>query len=395
MPNQQLISYIQEQLRRGYDIDSIRNYLLRYGYNEALIDDAINHVYVPRKKKPNKIILAIIGIMIITLGITLGIMLSSEPETKEVTLSVTSEMLSKQIIPGGYIYIRTDIVKSAGQAYVEYMIQQPDGKIIERAEEDTTSTKLTQQFKLPTHMPTGTYKVTTDVMQGEMTDSSSFTFVIKSDDQLPAEINRTEDDVPSDIGTCPMSCDDNDSCTADYCSEATGYLCMHDKITPCCGNAMCETGETDSTCPEDCKKMAEDEFETLTIWEKVDAIKEMAKTSHIKAKEQCDLIAVVSHRDQCYYNIAEASAVIDHCESIIDEKIKDKCLTKIAEATDSSGVCSSVSTESRRDNCYMNFVQAGDYSVCDKLVNKYYKESCDALSTMANVPDYRNYQIPG
>ncbi len=51
---------------------------------------------------------------------------------------------------------------------------------------------------------------------------------------------------------CPVSCDDNDSCTADACSQETGYGCIHDQLTPCCGNFACEPGETYSTCPEDC-----------------------------------------------------------------------------------------------------------------------------------------------
>ena len=89
------------------------------------------------------------------------------------------------------------------------------------------------------------------------------------------------------------------------------------------------------------------------------------------------------------------SGAIDYCELVIDDKIKDRCMTKIAEVGKNSNICDSISTESRRDNCYMNFVQAGDYTVCDKLVNKYYKESCDALSVMANIPDYSQYKVPG
>ena len=42
----------------------------------------------------------------------------------------------------------------------------------------------------------------------------------------------------------------------------------------------------------------------------------------------------------------------------------------------------------------MTFVQNGDYSVCGKLMNKYYKESCEALQIMEDIPDYSNYQVP-
>jgi hypothetical protein len=32
---------------------------------------------------------------------------------------------------------------------------------------------------------------------------------------------------------CPISCDDNNPCTRDYCSEATNFRCRHDPIIPC------------------------------------------------------------------------------------------------------------------------------------------------------------------
>lgn len=52
---------------------------------------------------------------------------------------------------------------------------------------------------------------------------------------------------------CPESCDDENSCTRDYCSFETGFECKHDKIRPCCGNGECEKSEDlANECPEDC-----------------------------------------------------------------------------------------------------------------------------------------------
>ncbi len=53
--------------------------------------------------------------------------------------------------------------------------------------------------------------------------------------------------------TCPETCDDNNTCTKDYCSPATNYECRHDEIKPCCGNNLCEENEElSNTYPEDC-----------------------------------------------------------------------------------------------------------------------------------------------
>jgi hypothetical protein len=51
---------------------------------------------------------------------------------------------------------------------------------------------------------------------------------------------------------CP-SCEDNDSCTTDSCSEQTDFECVHKPVLPCCGNGGCEGAENWSACPQDCE----------------------------------------------------------------------------------------------------------------------------------------------
>ncbi len=50
-------------------------------------------------------------------------------------------------------------------------------------------------------------------------------------------------------GTCASGCDDQNSCTTDFCESAQ---CKHSLIRPCCGNGFCESSESHSTCPADC-----------------------------------------------------------------------------------------------------------------------------------------------
>jgi len=52
---------------------------------------------------------------------------------------------------------------------------------------------------------------------------------------------------------CPETCNDNDVCTEDTCSNETGYKCVFTVLEPCCGNSNCEEGEAEvgcSDCPE-------------------------------------------------------------------------------------------------------------------------------------------------
>lgn len=65
----------------------------------------------------------------------------------------------------------------------------------------------------------------------------------------------TVDSCADPLGTCGNTpdnglCNDGNACTTDACDTGTG--CANSAITPCCGNATCETGEDCNTCSTDC-----------------------------------------------------------------------------------------------------------------------------------------------
>ena len=53
--------------------------------------------------------------------------------------------------------------------------------------------------------------------------------------------------------SCPSSCNDYNLCTSDKCSQETDFKCIHDQITPCCGNNVCESNENFELCSKDCE----------------------------------------------------------------------------------------------------------------------------------------------
>src|SRR3989338_3977828 len=88
MANKRLVYYIQEQIRRGFDVNTIKNYLLRYGYSPADVDEAIKYIHSPEVRhiihfSPATLIgiAAIFIVMIVAVFAGVKYMPSKTPET--------------------------------------------------------------------------------------------------------------------------------------------------------------------------------------------------------------------------------------------------------------------------------------------------------------------------
>jgi len=82
---------------------------------------------------------------------------------------------------------------------------------------------------------------------------------------------------------------------------------------------------------------------------------------------------------------ADLSKAGQLCDSLERSRDRDRCYLLIAKRSKNSRVCSSIRSDSKKDTCYMNFAMDGDYSVCDKISNKYLKKSCESLSYMNQI----------
>jgi hypothetical protein len=141
-----------------------------------------------------------------------------------------------------------------------------------------------------------------------------------------------------------VNCDDNNPCTKDSC---VGKDCGHEPIVPCCGNYICERGESFNNCATDCTAPQQ---EVGTIIEKA------------KAMSNSNL-----------------DAAVKTCRSLREDTDKDSCLESVATATNQTSVCASITSIARRDACYVNAAMAGDFSVCNKIENDYLRKNCETL----------------
>jgi len=151
---------------------------------------------------------------------------------------------------------------------------------------------------------------------------------------------------------CPGDCNDFDICTLDKCVLGT---CEYTTVQPCCGNFICEAGETSDFCPDDCA--APPEEAGPSVGETIKEALESAKSSPEKAASLCN--------------------------SLEKRKDTDNCFDKIAEESGNNLLCDQIKDTSERDTCYMNFaIEFGDFSVCPKVTNRLLKNSCYSLSNL-------------
>ena len=263
-----LVSYVEKQLKAGYDANTIRDYLIRNGYDRREVEEAIDYIYrKPKKKIPIKLIAGIlIGIIVIS-----SILLLMTREEGEIPEIEVPEVIEEEIV----------------EEVVEEVIE--------------------------------------EVIEEEVLE-------------------------------CPSTCGDFDVCTEDVCGPETNYECVHFPIRPCCGNEICESRESYRNCPSDC---VEDVVflpppKEPTISDVINKAKELAESNPSQAASYCSEQDKENYRDSCYGAVSKVSEDSVYCDLIIS-KIK-------------------------KDSCYTTAALNGDYTVCDKIADKYLKLACNNLA---------------
>jgi hypothetical protein len=356
MVQQSLTEYINKLLKAGYDIGTIRTTLINSGYSPAEVNQALTYAKGPKKKVSLTLKVLIIGAisLILIILIILGAVWLLTPESKEISL--TAVPLKTEAYPGdtlSFVVELTSNVERIEQVLLSY-------ELIDLQEEEIVSTKqdrpevgrkrsLTIQMNLPAEIKTGTYEIKTVMSYKLGTKQKKFTFtVIEAPEKAGLREEEyadefIEEEEPQEV-VCPESCDDFNPCTTDYCEKG---LCKHTPKIPCCGNGICEEGESVLNCAEDCSKT------TKTPQEIITQASTVAKTD------------------------PEAAAML--CNKMIRQNDIELCFSEVALTSGKSIICENIQTQSSKDTCYMEFAIDGDYSVCSKILNSYLSKSCNSL----------------
>ena len=387
MARQKVVNYIRDLLQKGYDISTIKNTMLKYGYSNNEIDDAIKDIHHPIIRHeihlPRTTIFVIVFTVLTISGVVFFFLYNQEKSTEQL-LDLNLEPVKTTVAAGDSISFLKEISNLGSQKRYDIFIRQEvldqkTSKIITqksetRAIETSGSTKTS--IEIPKETKAGNYLLKVIVEYHGKSATATLPIKIVSSGSIAGKETcfdgiKNQDEEGIDCGgACKpcggLDCNDNNPCTDDKTEDT---VCVHNPIIPCCGNGICEEKES---CAVDCKEVS---HETL------DEIKEIAKSNPVEALQKCNQVDVPDLKDTCIKNIGEVQNDKDYCGKIESQKIKDQCYSSIAKSSNDSSICEVISNDGIRDSCYSYFFVPPnkDYTVCLKLTNKDLQQSCDRL----------------
>jgi len=362
MAQQSLTEYISKLLKSGYDVGTIRTTLINAGYSLSEINQALTYIKKPTRKiflNLKVILVAISALILIVLLVLGGIMLlSPEPKTVDFRLSA----IQTEIKPGENLAFLTTFTSNTDaqeNININYEIINIQTKELFTSKQEIITigqrSGLTKNIAMPADTIPGKYELIATMKHKDEKQSQTINFdVLEKTTGMPSgkeiEAETFEEEIIQEEIKCPESCDDFNPCTIDYCDKG---VCKHTPIKPCCGNGLCEPGETISTCREDCAKIV------TTPTDLIEQAKKVARTD------------------------PEAASAL--CNQLIQPNNIDLCFIEISQESGQSRVCENVKTQGNKDSCYMNFALKGDYSICSKVQDSYLSKSCYSLKRSNNI----------
>jgi hypothetical protein len=410
MVNWQLVQYIKDNLKRGYNYQQIKSLLLQSNWQPYEIDEAINYVYnssvTQDSKSSNSTIFNIKTILIVLIFISiiasalffLFSYLSNEPNnpttTKTEKLTYTLNLKNTRIktnepieiinifegnlIPGYTVFPTYKIFSSNDN---DPIFMWKCEKAILISETETVKKEITEKLNPGNYYIEASTNFKGDIITGRTTfviyeESTTATCTDGIKNQGEEEIDcggpcpacptctdgiKNQGELGIDCGgpctscheTCSKPCNDYNACTDDKCLDGA---CYFETIMPCCGNFICETTENEENCPADCEKEIEKPVELMTENEIIEKARKLVKSSQSQAA--------------------------DFCKSIKTANYLDKCFRIISYDSKNSNFCNYIENINSKDACFMDFAMEGDTSVCEKVKNPYLTKSCNALKLL-------------
>lgn len=348
-----LVKIIQSYQSQGYSAAQIAQGLQTAGWLQSDIDEAFAFIQPSNPSTRPWILAASVALAFVVILIAAFLLLlapsrpsqlldvSVEPVRTEVSASSPIEFIIQLVNLGSAsrfdVHIKSELVSVASN---EVVAAKTETVAIE------TRNAVKSQLVVPADANPGRYVVRVLVEYARQSARASFSLVV-----IPPEKILPKPPVsPSgqhDSDDCQGGCNDYDSCTLDRCVKG---VCIFDKISPCCGNGVCERGESETFCPEDCAEKRPTVAQSVQVI--IDKAFSAASTDPDSGVRLCRTLPQLSDQGACLSGVAKRSGQAEICGQIVEDKDKDGCYLDFALGRDRFDLCDQVQDRWLKSSCY-------------------------------------------
>jgi len=350
-----LVKIIQSYQSQGYSSAQIAQGLQTAGWQQSDIDEAFNFIQPSRQSTRPWIFAASAALAFVVILIAAFLFISPsqpsqlldvsvEPVKTEVSASSPIEFIVQLVNLGSAsrfdVHIKSELVSVSSN---EVVATKTETVAIE------TRNAVKSQLIVPADSKPGRYVVRVLVEYNQQSARASFSLVVISSDKPSAKppVSQVTPSTPPDYGDCQGGCNDYDSCTLDRCVKG---ICLFDKISPCCGNGICERGESETFCPEDCAEQRPTVAQSVQVI--IDKAFSASSSDPDSGVRLCRTLSQLSDQSVCLSGVAKRSGQAEICGQIVQDKDKDGCYLDFALGRDRFDLCDQVQDRWLKSSCY-------------------------------------------
>jgi hypothetical protein len=343
-----LVGYIKQSLQQGYTPQQIQTTLLQRGYPSFIVQQAMSSalkkpfsIPIPHFSKKMLLITLLSLLILLILAAIVWLYLNTElKEEVEIDFEISIDI--DTLAPGDILYVTNDFIRFPEEREYPITIYYTisDKETVTR--EDSWQISFDQTEPLERSVK---YGLTRTIAPGAYELSAKMNY---------GSISKQAYD------SFTISVDEEELEAAEAAAQEQGV----EEVGAEEGEEIktAEETEKEEDVTEEVEVVSERGVPTAEDYENYAAAKSLASTDSTTAATYCTAISTASKKDDCYSAVARTSGQKEYCEEIISDPT--------------------------RDSCYLGFAfNKGDYTVCDKIANPFSKQSCKQLEQAATLPE--------
>ncbi len=332
-PTQQkmLVSYIKQYLQQGYTLQQVQTTLLQRGYPPFIVQQAMNRalkkpfsIPFPMLSKKTLLVIFLSLLIILTIAAIAWLYVNIGLE-EEPQIDFSMSMDVDTLAPGDILYVTNDFIKFPEEREYPITIYYTISDKETLTREESWQLSFDRDEPLERNVK---YGLTSTIAPGDYELSAKMNYGSISKQAYASFTISVEEE---ELEAAEIEAVSKEQAAKEF-EEAKEI--------------------------EEVEVVSERSVPSAEDYENYAAAKSLASTDAIAAAEYCIAISTASKKDDCYSAVGRTSGQKEYCEEIVSDPT--------------------------RDSCYLGFAfNNGDYTVCDKITNPFSKQSCRQLEQTA------------